>query len=92
MTSADTLSAINESGAITATDGTLNSSIDDTKVALTVGDAKERNVQLPPWLDIIIYWQHTKADQPISAMWGLKSSIKNQNKCYFFLTILTYFI
>lgn len=67
---------IADSGAITATDGTLNSSSDDTKVVIDSSSKGDRPAsQLPPWLDIIVYWQHTKADQPISANWGLKSSM-----------------
>lgn len=33
---------------------------------------QEQAPVLPPWLDVIIYWQHTKADQRISASFGVK--------------------
>eukprot|EP00026_Physarum_polycephalum_P000294 Phypoly_transcript_00294.p1 GENE.Phypoly_transcript_00294~~Phypoly_transcript_00294.p1 ORF type:complete len:1701 (-),score=242.89 Phypoly_transcript_00294:112-5214(-) len=51
--------------------------------SLVQGSASEQSTEpkqpehpksLPPWLDIIVYWQHTKADQPISATWNIKSS------------------
>ena len=63
---------MNQSSEVTATDSLIQGSFDDQN------DPKQRELEhpksLPPWLDIIVFWQHTKADQEISATWNLKSS------------------
>jgi hypothetical protein len=71
--------SINESSDGVATESLVQGSVNDQS---TESKQPEHPKSLPPWLDIIVYWQHTKADQPISPTWNIKSSITYSSLYY----------
>jgi hypothetical protein len=70
--SATSVTSLSDGGDVTVADSLIQGSFEE---ASTEPKQPEHPKSLPPWLDIIVYWQHTKSEQPISPTWSIKSSI-----------------